>query len=531
MKNMLLKGLSTYFLFFSCGTSHDKADTIQGLDQQEAIMSGELLSKKYCQSCHLYPEPSILDRDTWDRSVLPLMGRRLGIYEEIVPRERILEGAINKKAVLEQNIFPSQQLISDASWKKIQNFYLSGAPKSLPTIERIDSASYPFKLFEIKVPPVGNKALTTTLLKIDPKTSQVYLGGQIGKLGLIRILNRQLELIEEIKLPSAPTDIGYGVDRLAVTLSGSLRLAPANNAFGELIYLLRNPGDTNYSSFSKFLNLLNRPVQTVFEDMDEDGFEDIIIAEFGYYTGALNLFVNSGGQLEQYKKSILSNTPGAVSIQVEDMNGDSHKDIVVLFAQGDERISIFFNNGDTTYKEETVLRFNPSYGSVFFKLVDMNKDGFPDILYCNGDNGDYPPILKNYHGIRIFENDGKNNFEQVFFYPMYGTFKCGTEDFDLDGDLDVVGISYFPDFTAENREDLVYLENEGNYLFSPHMIRNEMGARWVTLDIGDIDRDGFADIVLGSSGVYAEGVNSTKMDESVPSLVVLKNLGKEVTDK
>lgn len=530
MRKMLLKGLSTYFLFFSCGTSHDNADINTEFDQQDAIMSGALLSKKYCQSCHLYPEPTILDRDTWDRSVLPLMGRRLGIYEDIVPRERILEGAINKKAVLEQNIFPSRQLISDASWTKIQNFYLSGAPKTLPSIERTDSEFIPLKLFELVVPTVGEQALTTTLVKIDPKTSQVYLGGQQGKIGLIRILNNQMELIQEIKLPTAPTDIAIGEDKLAVTLAGSLRLAPANNSFGELIYLLRNPGETHYSSFRKFLSQLNRPVQTVFEDMDENGFEDIIIAEFGYYTGALNLYVNTGDLMNLYQKSILNNTPGAISIQVQDMNGDGHKDLVVLFAQGDEHISIFFNNGKGGYKEETVLRFNPSYGSVFFKLVDMNKDGFPDILYCNGDNGDYPSILKNYHGIRIYENDGKNNFEQVFFYPMYGTFKCGTDDFDQDGDLDIVGISYFPDFRAEPREDLVYLKNEGENSFSPHMIKNDLGARWVTFDIGDIDEDGFPDIVLGSSGVYGEGVNTTKIDKSAPSLVVLKNLGKEGLD-
>ena len=63
----------------------------------ENIISGKELSKKHCQRCHLYPEPSELDTKTWERSVLPLMGRLFGIYEAEVPRSKILEGAINRQ--------------------------------------------------------------------------------------------------------------------------------------------------------------------------------------------------------------------------------------------------------------------------------------------------------------------------------------------------------------------------------------------------------------------------------------------------
>ena len=369
-----LRGLSL-LLFFSCGSSDKKAEKNFHLDQQDTVLSGGQLSLKYCQSCHLYPAPNTLDKNTWERSVLPLMGRLFGIYEKNVPRSKIIEGAINKKLVIDLNIFPDKQLISDGEWQKITDYYISTAPDSGRYSSRKDISFAPIEL------------------------------------------NNDFEIVYDIKLPTPPTDIRIGDNWLALTLAGSLRLAPSNNPFGELVYLFRNPGEEKYSSFRKFVSDLSRPVQTVFEDVNGNGFEDILIAEFGYYTGALTLYENSGDNRNLYKKNILKDVPGAVRAYVEDMNRDGHKDIVALFAQGDESISILYNDGQGGFKEERVLRFNPSYGSVYFELIDMNNDGYLDILYCNGDNGDYPPILKDYHGIRVFENDGNNNFEQVYFLP------------------------------------------------------------------------------------------------------------------
>src|SRR3954454_20275531 len=47
----------------------------------ESIQRGEILAKSFCQSCHLFPEPALLDATTWEKGVLPHMGPRLGIFE------------------------------------------------------------------------------------------------------------------------------------------------------------------------------------------------------------------------------------------------------------------------------------------------------------------------------------------------------------------------------------------------------------------------------------------------------------------
>ncbi|MBR9774504.1 MAG: hypothetical protein GYB55_05640 [Cytophagales bacterium] len=50
----------SFLLTVSCNGSGEKK-TPQKLEQENAI-SGKELSEKHCQSCHLYPKPSELDK-------------------------------------------------------------------------------------------------------------------------------------------------------------------------------------------------------------------------------------------------------------------------------------------------------------------------------------------------------------------------------------------------------------------------------------------------------------------------------------
>ena len=513
------------YILLACETADRKGKLYkQEQARRNTSFSGKELSLKHCQSCHLYPGPDILDKHTWERSVLPLMGRLFGVYESNVPRSKILEGAIDKQSVLSRNIFPEKQLIDNESWQKIVDYYVSSAPDSLPRLKTTGPISAFLEQFEIISPSYTTKTELTTIVQIGEGDSNIYVGGSKGNSGLLMVLNKDFQRIDEIALPSPPVDVSVNIDRLAVTLVGSLRLSPSNNPFGQLLHIYRPAGEKKYTSFNSFLDKLRRPLQTIFDDIDGDGNDDILIADFGYYTGAVNLY-RYVKQKSTYKKTILKDAP-AVRMCVKDLNGDGRKDIAVLFSQGDEGISIFYNTGNGNFSEDRILRFSPSYGSVYFELADMNNDGHLDILYCNGDNGDYPPILKDYHGIRIFENDGSNNFSQVYFFPMHGAYKCSAADFDLDGDLEIVGISYFPDAQADPRQDFVYLKNEGDYSFSPQYFRNPIPARWLTFDIADLDGNGNKDILIGTGGSYRDSQSRGRTSANVPSLLFLKNLGK-----
>ena len=194
---------------------------------------------------------------------------------------------------------------------------------------------------------------------------------------------------------------------------------------------------------------------------------------------------------------ILHNFPGTRRTIVTDLNRDGLPDILALITQGDEQIALFTNRGNLRFSYQVLLKFPSVYGSSYLDLCDFNRDGYPDILYTNGDNADYSYTLKPYHGVRVFTNDGRNAFKESHFFPMHGASMAKARDYDDDGDLDVAAISFFPDFEKHPDRGFIYLENRAGKLV-PHVVSLAASGRWITMESADIDSDGDEDILLGA---------------------------------
>jgi FG-GAP-like repeat len=194
----------------------------------------------------------------------------------------------------------------------------------------------------------------------------------------------------------------------------------------------------------------------------------------------------------------LNAIPGALQTFVRDLNGDKLPDIIALMAQGNEGVFSFINQGKGEFLEKQVLQFPSIYGSSSIDLIDFDGDGDEDILYVNGDNGDYSRITKPYHGIRIFLNNGKNEFQEKYFFQMNGATKAIAKDFDNDGDLDIAAIAFFADFSQKPQNSFVVLENKGKLNFIPKSSDLTAQGRWLTMEATDFDKDGDQDILLGS---------------------------------
>ena len=211
---------------------------------------------------------------------------------------------------------------------------------------------------------------------------------------------------------------------------------------------------------------------------------------------------------------------------MRDMNKDGIEDVVALFGQGNEGIDIFYGRGDGQFTPQRILQFSPSHGSSFFSLLDWENDGDLDIIYTAGDNADFSPVLKPYHGIYIYINQGDNHFEQGFFQPMNGAYAAVARDFDHDGDRDLAAISFFPDFTQTPALDFMYLENKGGLDFAtPNTFKEALPGRWIVMDAADYDGDGDDDLILGSLAfevVPPMGLVEKWAEQGIP-YVILEN--------
>ncbi|MCC6290386.1 MAG: VCBS repeat-containing protein [Chitinophagaceae bacterium] len=480
----------------------------------DSASPGKQLALKFCTSCHLFPEPSLLNKKTWVDKVLPNMGWRLGIrkngedpYADIVPEERAL--------VRKLNIYPDVAAITQSDWKKIIAYFEQAAPEEPLPQKNHDSISETLSLFSPKHIVFDDKQLPrTTLLKFDSLSDELYAGDAENKL---YILNNRFAFKSAWNVESPPVDIDFPRNEPPRLLTvGSV--SPSDQRNGRLVSF-----DTTFTIQNPTVNIdhLPRPVQFAYADLDMDGKQDAVVCGFGNNTGKLAWYSDSKISGE----NILSTMPGARKVEIGDFNKDGKPDIMALMAQAWEEVVIWYNLGKGKFKEKKLLRFPPVFGMSYFELADFNKDGYPDILLTNGDNWDYSRINKNYHGIRIYLNDGRYNFKERWFFPLYGASKAVARDFDNDGDIDIAAISFYN--TLENPANgFVYFSNEGNFNFKPASLPDAASGKWLTMEAADFDHDGDIDIVLGSYFHNIEEmsslVNAVNLS-SFPQLLVLSN--------
>ena len=487
--------------------------------KETSISSGEKLARSYCSSCHQFPEPSLLDKKSWEQGVLPHMGPMLGIYEFNYQRYPANIGDAN----LPKGFYPAQPALQPGEWENIIKYYTTSSPDSLSIPARKTKTAPKLPLFTVRAPAIRYNDPSTSFVKIEHHSAENdLLVCDLFKQNLYRF-NKHLDVVDSMFSSGAIVDIDFQREGMLTCNIGTFN--PTNNKYGEARYIRTTATGKFEKDKQPLFKDLTRPVQIEPADLNKDGKTDYVVCEFGYLAGALSWMENTGNN--KFERHVLRPVPGAVRVCVGDYNKDGLTDILALFAQGEEGVFIFTNKGNGTFDQQEVLRFPPSYGSSYFELDDFNKDGHPDILYTCGDNADYSTILKPYHGVYIFMNDGSNHFDQKYFFPLNGCYKAVARDFDNDGDLDIAAIAYFADYARHPEEGFVYLKNEGNFSFKPYELAGTETGRWMTMDAGDIDGDGRIDLVLGNFSTGPVSIRSKIKWEEGPPFILLKNTGKE----
>ena len=451
--------------------------------------NGKALADKYCSGCHLPVSPALLDKETWRLHVLPAMAPKLGI-----------------KVWNEHEYYPPMRgekpgLISIKDWELLVAYYESAAPEKLPQAKAPQPLLHDWSVFSARYPEMkdSNNSVGTTLVAFNTADSGLITSDALA--GTLTRWNKDLRPVSSRKLPSPAVNILFtkdsaGKQTAILTEIGNMRALDASAGIITRVNL-----DDPTSNQEDLMAFLKRPVQTLTADFNKDGLMDLLVCAFGHNQGGLYWLKQLPDHT--YEQEPIWETPGAIHAETGDFNSDGYTDIMVLFAAGDEGIWLYENDKKGGFTATNLLKFPPLYGSTSFQLADFNGDGKPDILYTCGDNADFSMVLKPYHGLYVYMNEGNNKFTQAWHYPVNGCTKGVAADFNGDGRLDIASIAFFADFRDNPAEKFIYFEG-GNkpFTFIPHAPPIEKEGRWICMDVKDYDHDGDPDIVLGN---YAQG--------------------------
>ena len=458
---------------------------------------GEALARQHCGSCHQFPEPKLLDKGTWVYSVLPNMGRRLGMDHH----------SIFDYPPVPDLIQAPQAVLTQGEWEQVVKFYLREAPDSL--------AAVPVSAFPEGMDFFRPRAFTPTALA--PVISFLQVTGDtvwVGDMAENALRSFDIGgalLPSRYPLESPPTSRLSHSTGTYLLVAGNIH--PSEDQTGEV---LRQTG----AGLERVFTDLKRPVALAAAEAILPG--GLLVCEFGYHTGRLSFHYPTG---DGWQQETLSPTPGALWAQAVDLDQDGQEEVVALFGQAYERISRFRRLAPNRWEEDTLLQFPSVYGSLHAQLADMDGDGDQDLLYVNGDNGDYSPVIKPYHGLHVFENQGENAWEKAYFFPLPGAAQVRAADFDQDGQMDLVVTSNFAG--SQQGTALAFLHGQGDWQYTPYDFPVFTDNNWNQLTVTDLDRDGDLDLLVGAMNlktVYAIQSGRQFPDSGTVAIRVLENL-------
>jgi hypothetical protein len=252
----------------------------------------------------------------------------------------------------------------------------SGATKSYSI-----PSQNPEILFSTLTPSDGMAHLL--VLERDQKTSETSVI-QYDQITPIRFAERQI------------TEIPF--QNLLTATAGFSRL----NGGIAIYYLVQNPGKRTmelfmlgsdygkkYSSPKPLVSVPSRPVSSAFlwnPDLNGDGIDDLVLS-LGNPEDTLITYLSQKHQAYRPVGVTHSDQIRIVSkdrVKFLDVNGDG-KDDMVLDNAITKSIQVFLNNGEGEFQEPFRLTTSEGFGG--FALMDINRDGIPDLVVSDSSNG------------------------------------------------------------------------------------------------------------------------------------------------
>lgn len=447
------------------------------------------------------PVPS---RDTRSaEQIMPLVNQYCGACHavpspEVLPKESWPRVIRNMAGTMQERT--GRTHLTEAQLQDIIALYYGSAPAQLPKLPYAEDSSVAhFIVSDIGAHSALPFVTHLNFVKLTRGADAEFLvcDGEAQRLLLLsRSRGRWTEKpLAEITIPVHTDVVDLDRDGDQDILVADLGLFPPLESLVGKLFLLRQVAPGKYEK-ELLLDGVGRLSDARAVDLDTDGDLDIAVAVFGgKNVGGIYWLENTGSAA--FRKHDLLEIGGAINVSPADLNADGKPDLVSLVAQEHEMVVAFVNRGAGNFEKGVIARApHPMYGSTSMTPVDLDQDGDVDVLFTNGDAFDEQTDPKPYHGVQWLENKGALQFEFHDIGRLYGAASAAVGDLDRDGDLDVVVGSWGIDWNDARRHTLAWYENDGRQNFKPHGITTRPPGI-VSIQLQDLNGDGTLDIVAG----------------------------------
>ncbi len=230
----------------------------------------------------------------------------------------------------------------------------------------------------------------------------------------------------------------------------------------------------------------NKPVAVAVADVDEDGIEDLMVAQVG--VKELALLRGNGNGYDAPTNPVVPMSPLSSfvrGIATADFDFNGHADFVAALGEpGSGRVQVFLGNGTGSLTLGPSLADGVNISAVV--VGDFDGDGGPDVAATSEEGGQ----------VHIFLGTGQGTFDPVLpaidvgTSPMAlaaGHIDPGTDDF-----LDLVVANY-------GSADISVLTGDGDGTFTVQSPVSAGTAPW-SVALGRVDGDPHLDLVVASQG-------------------------------
>ncbi len=238
---------------------------------------------------------------------------------------------------------------------------------------------------------------------------------------------------------------------------------------------------------------------TRFADLDGDNDPDAIVCgQSASGVDTTRVYINSGGAFTDCGFSFPPRVSSSISIGDYDCDGDS--DILLtggtLADASTGFIHIFRNEGNFDFTQVEV--YAPGIRNGNAEFGDYDEDGWPDIAFTgSAGSGNYVS--------KLLRNNGEGSFNEIAASLAGLRYsRIAWVDYNCDGALDII---LSGSFSNESPSVFKLYRNDGNGVFTDIPQPNVIGERQGDLAWGDINNDGYPDIIvngLETTNTYVE---------------------------